>query len=63
MPCRMYRRMMRFEHGSAYDDDAANEGRPAHEVDAERRRDLALTHGAGRRPWPRWHGWSGTGPG
>jgi hypothetical protein len=49
MPCRRYRRMMRFEHGSAYDDDAANEGRPAHEVDAERRRDMALTHGP-RRP-------------
>jgi hypothetical protein len=41
--------MMRFEHGSAYDDDAANEGRPAHEVDAERQRDMALTHGP-RRP-------------
>jgi hypothetical protein len=36
---------MRFEYGSAYDDDAANEGRPAHEVDAERRRDLVPTHG------------------
>ncbi|KAB2345184.1 hypothetical protein [Actinomadura rudentiformis] len=40
---------MRFEYGSAYDDDAANEGRPAHEVEAERRRDMALAHGAGTR--------------
>ncbi|HEX3732848.1 MAG TPA: hypothetical protein VHU91_08015 [Mycobacteriales bacterium] len=37
---------MRFEYGSTYD-DAANEGRPAYEVEAERRRDMALTHGAG----------------
>lgn len=35
---------MRFEYGSAYDDDAANEGRPVHEVEADRRRDLVLTH-------------------
>ncbi|HEY2442005.1 MAG TPA: hypothetical protein VGI31_02625 [Streptosporangiaceae bacterium] len=38
---------MRFEYGSAYDDDAANEGRPAYEADAERRPDLMLTDGTG----------------
>jgi hypothetical protein len=51
-----------IEHGSAYDDDAANAGRPAPEVDAERRRDMALTHGTAA-PWSKWHDCSGTSPG
>jgi hypothetical protein len=37
-----------FDYGSAYDDDAANEGRPVHEIEAERRRYQALTHGVSR---------------
>lgn len=37
-----------FDYGSAYDDDAANEGRPGHEIEAERRRYQMLTHGDSR---------------
>jgi hypothetical protein len=42
---------VRFEYGSAYDDDAANEGRLVHEIEAERRRDLisARAHAGGPR--------------
>ncbi|WP_433005439.1 hypothetical protein [Kribbella sp. CA-294648] len=37
-----------FDHGSAYDDDAANEGRPVHEIEAERLRYQMLTYGVSR---------------
>ncbi|PSK67616.1 hypothetical protein B0E53_00426 [Micromonospora sp. MH33] len=47
---------MRIEYGSAYDDDAANEGRPVHEIEAERRRDLifARADAAGPRSAARY---------
>jgi hypothetical protein len=35
---------MGFEYGSAYDDDAADEGRPVAEIEAERRRHQVLTY-------------------
>jgi hypothetical protein len=44
---------VRFEYGSAYDDDAANEGRSAYEVAAERRRDMILRHAHAHADRPR----------